>query len=64
MKAVTLFKTSRGLFLNLHVAEQHKNRQKDNDPRSPNFGQREEVVPVVALEIDGEFYELKPLAVK
>lgn len=60
---VQVFKTSRGIFETLNEASKKKNREKNTDPRAPDFGEREPVVPISALYADGQYYQLTPLHV-
>jgi hypothetical protein len=62
MKIVTLYQTSKGLYPTINTANSH--RSKINDPRAPNHGQREPVIPVSALcDGHGHFFKLTELVV-
>lgn len=62
MEIVSVFKTSRGVYANSELAL--KNRAKDDDPRSPYYGQKETVVEVSAIHHHGRFFELHPMTVE
>ena len=65
MKIERVFKTSKGLFWYLEEAEKKGNRQKDTDPRSPNFGKYEPInVKYVLVSDWGPVFELNEVAVK
>ena len=60
MKIEKVFKTSKGLFWFAFEAAKKENRQKDLDPRSPNFRKYEEVqIAYVLISDEGYIFELK-----
>lgn len=67
LELVTVYVTSKGNFLSKWEAELKVNRQKDTDPRSQNFGNREPVVEKLVLcdIIDGKlkFFNLSEIKV-
>ncbi len=64
MNIITVYKTSKGIFLLLEEADRNKNRAKIDDPYDPSFGQREVVITCKALHHEGQFFELKELQVQ